>query len=114
MNKQKLRYFRDKLIRLKIIMSRMSAYVGIVNSGMLLMIVLTLLKDKGYITFDLGSYGAFIWLGGMSILFCFGYFEIYFLKGFQTEMSRNRDLDPRWLQLERNIDIIKKNTEGLK
>lgn len=110
MNKKRLRKIRTNLIKFKIIMSRMGSYFNILNNGMLIFLVLSNLKEFGYINFDLGKYFFLIWFIGMLFGFTWGFLEVNVAKGFQTEVNRNHDLDPRWLQLERNIELIKQNT----
>lgn len=97
---------RNKLMYWKTYMSRAIGYASIMNSGMLLFLFLSKLKETGWISFDLDKYFLMIFFLTFVILISIGWFEIRFLKGIQEESTIAFALTPPMVEMKDKIDYL--------
>ncbi len=94
------------IAKCKIYISRTTGYLGILNTGMLLYLLLVNLKDKGYIEVDLN--GLFFPL----VVFCLiafltiGWIETRFFKGLQKEATFGFSLSPPMVEMSNKISYV--------
>lgn len=112
MNKEK-DYFKNKwkrlrkfLVRKKIYMLRTLAYMNIMNSGMILFLFLSKLKEAQYISFDISKYIVLIFVGGMIGLAFVGWIETNILGGFHEESTINFTYNPPMSDMRRKVNEI--------
>jgi hypothetical protein len=101
-----LRKLRDRLMQYKIYINRTISYASIINSGMLLFLVLSRLKELGYINVDLQEYFFIILFFGFIILLLIGWLEIKVFKGVQQENRIAFALTPPMVEMKEKIDYI--------
>lgn len=101
-----IKKLREHFIMAKFALLRSNSYISLMNAGMILFLVLSTLKQYGYISLDLGKYLVPIYALGVVVLLTLGYFEIYVAKGMQTEQALGYKLNPEWNDLKFKIDYI--------
>lgn len=103
--KEILRKTRDFIIEMKVLMGRTISYLSILNSGMILFLMLSKLKELGYISFDLTN-TFFIYFAGILILLFLGWLDVKILKGMQSEQARVMSLNPAWDDVRYKINYL--------
>ena len=93
-------------MRGKYYISRTVTYLSIINSGMLLFLFLSKLKELGYINADLDKYFIIIFGLGLFILLIIGWFDVNVIKGFQEESSFSFTLCPPYADMKKKIDEL--------
>jgi len=101
-----LKKFRDWLIMLKIYFGRSQSYLSIANTSMILIVLLTTLKDKGYVNFDITAYFIPLVALGMVLLILLGYFELKFFRGLNKEQEYYAQMNPFMVEIKDKIDSI--------
>ena len=95
---------RKKLIYLKVYMNRSVGYLTLANSGMILFLLLSKLKENGTIGLEVDKFFIQILLLGILLLIFLGWLEINKFKGIQTESLINKSLSPPWLEVNEKLD----------
>ena len=102
-------FIRHKLMLGKQYISRTNTYLSLINSGMILFLFLSRLKEKGFIQTDLEKYFFIIFGGGLVTLLILGWFDIKFLKGMQAENTIAWNLTPPQVEMKEKIDEMYKD-----
>ncbi len=97
---------RTLLMKWKQYISRTVTYLSIINSGMILLLFLSKVKELGYINADLDKYFFAIFGIGVFSLIFLGWIDIKFIKGMQEENRIVFTLSPYHVQLRKDIDYI--------
>jgi len=97
---------RDGFMFVKLCIGRSTSYISLINSGMLLFLVLSKLKDRGLIEADLELYFVPIIITGLVGMFLFGYVEMYKFKAVRKEMEYAFQLSPPWVDMKKKIDYL--------
>ncbi len=106
------RGLRKKLMKGKFCINRTMTYVSIINSGMILFLFLSKLKDSGAISLDLDKYYWIIFLIGLSILFGIGWIDIHLLKAIQEERNFGFYLSPPQAEMKKQINDLWEDKYG--
>ncbi len=101
-----IRKIRDGFIFVKFCISRSISYVSLANSGMLLFLVLSKLKDAGWIKMDLETLFIPIVILSLGGMFAFGYWEMYKLKAVRKEQELYFELSPPMVEMKKKIDFL--------
>ena len=99
-----LRFFRNKLMLFKQYISRTVTYLSIINSGMILFLVLSKLKEAGYVSANLDKYFFIIFAVGIMGLLIIGWIDIKYLKAMQEENTISFYLHPPMVEMKSKID----------
>jgi hypothetical protein len=105
-NRELLSKGRTKIMYWKTYMSRAIGYASIMNSGMLLFLFLSKLKETGWISFDIDAYFLPIFFMTFVILITIGWIEVKFLKGIQEEASIGFALTPPMVEMKEKLDYM--------
>ena len=106
------RKLRNGLMRGKQYISRTVTYLAIVNSGMILFLALSKLKELGYINWEIDKYFTIIFIIGLVGLFILGWMDIKLFKGIQRENTIAFELSPPFMEMRSKInDLWKKQNE---
>lgn len=97
---------RETLMLWKLYISRSVTYLSIINSGMILFLFLSRLKEKGVISWSLENYIILIVFVGLLILLLVGWIEINFMKGFEKENEIGFTFTPQYVDMKEKIDKI--------
>lgn len=103
MLKDLVRKFREKFIRLKVMVNRTKSYVALAQTVMLIFLVLDALDIKEY------TVPAVI-IGSLLIII-FGYIEIKYFGGFQEEKNYKASINPYFMRIERKLDELLEEKE---
>ncbi len=109
--KKLLNRLRELLINLKIYMNRSNNWLTLINSGMILFLFLSRLKETGPIDFEIDKYFLPILLGGFLLLILIGWLEINIFKGLQVENKKRFSLSPPNTEMLNRIRKIEKLLE---
>lgn len=101
---------RTWLMEAKILFNRSISYISILNSGMILFLFLSKLKESGYISFDLGTYFIPLFIITFIIFILIGYMEDK-LGFFREEQRRQMNRNP---QVNETYKIVKEIQEKIK
>jgi len=101
--KELIRKIRNNTMRLKFYMHRTSSYLALINTGMILFLFLTKLKEKDLILFDIEKYFFVIFVIGFVLLILVGWFEIGVLKGNQEEAKVQFNLNPEMVEMKKMV-----------
>ena len=107
--KKILRFIRKKLMLFKQYISRTVTYLSIINSGMILFLFLSRLKEKGLIQADLEKYFVAIFVFGITSLLIIGWLDIKYLRAMQTENTISFYLTPPQAEMKAKIDEMYKD-----
>lgn len=99
-----LRFLRNKLMLFKQYISRTVTYLSIINSGMILFLFLSRLKEKGYIQTELDKYFYIVFSIGIISLLILGWIDIKYLRAMQEENTINFYLQPPMVEMKSKID----------
>jgi len=97
---------RHKSMMLKTYVHRTTTYISLINSGMLLFLFLSKLKEAGLINADLDKLFFPLFIGGFFCLLLLGWFEINKLQGKQKESEIGFDLTPQWVDIHKKINYL--------
>lgn len=106
MKKGLLGKIRDKLMESKLTIARAVSYMVLANSGMILFLFLSNLKENGIIGFDVGKYYLPILGIGMITFFIIGWIEINVFKGYESENRYTFSKSPPHVEMKRKIDEL--------
>jgi len=101
--KELLRKIRFKLFNVKFYMHRTTSYLALINSGMILFLFLSKLKEKNLIFFDIDKYFFVIIVIGFLLLIFIGWFEIRVLKGNQEEAKIQFNLNSEMAEMKKMV-----------
>lgn len=99
-----LKFLRNKLMLFKQYISRTVTYLSIINSGMILFLFLSRLKEAGYIQANLDKYFYVIFIVGLIALLILGWIDIKYLKAMQEENTINFYYQPPMVEMKSKID----------
>lgn len=99
-----LRSIRNRFMMFKQYISRTVTYLSIINSGMILFLFLSKLKERDVIQADLDKYFFIIFVTGLITLLIIGWFDIKYLKAMQEENTINFNLQPPMVEMKQKID----------
>ena len=85
---------------------RAITYASILNSGMLLFLVLSKMKEVGWVNFDIGKYIIPIFIFGLVILIGIGWIEMKIFKGFREESRISFNYTPQYVEMHKKINEI--------
>jgi len=97
---------REKFINLKIYYSRSIGYVSLINSGMILFLTVTKLKEMGIINWSIGQSFFWVYIFGVVGLVLIGWIEVKYFKGMNIESKRNFELTPPMVEMKQRIDYL--------
>ncbi|MBN88129.1 hypothetical protein CMO95_00840 [Candidatus Woesearchaeota archaeon] len=97
---------RKKAAKIKMFMGRTVSYLGLVNAGMILFLVLTRLEDYGY-DIEIEKYFFLILLGGFFILSIFGWVDDL-LGLHELEREHVEERNPYMKKIIERLDRIEK------
>lgn len=97
---------KDRLLKLKIYIGRATTYLTIINSGMLLFLFLSTLKDKGAISMDLDKYFILIFAVGLATLIVVGWIDINLFKGLQSEIRLAFEYNPPFKDIKDKVTYL--------
>jgi len=97
---------RNWLMRMKFYVSRSATYLSLINLGMISFLFLSELKDKSYISFNIGNYYLPIIIGSLILFGLIGWFEVVILKGYREEARVNVINDPIHKEMKFKIDKL--------
>lgn len=98
------RFLRNKLMLFKQYISRTVTYLSIINSGMILFLFLSKLKESRYIHANLDKYFYAIFIIGLILLLILGWIDIKFLRAMQEENTISFYLTPPQAEMKTKID----------
>ena len=104
--KNQLKKFREKLILLKMCITRSSSYITLINSGMILFLFLSKLKEANIIKIHIRDYFIPLFIIGIFSLMVIGWIEIKYLKGMSTELKMVWEFNPEFRKLKKQVDSI--------
>ncbi len=84
--------------------SRTVTYLSIINSGMILFLFLSKLKESGFIQADLDKYFFTIFIIGIICLLILGWIDIKYIKGMQEENTISFSYQPPMVEMKQKID----------
>lgn len=87
--------------------------MNLLNAGMLVFLLLTNLKDRGLIQWEIEKYLLVIVVGGLTLLILAGYIEIKYLKGFQIEQKLAVDYNPHLMEMKADIKKLIQKVEEI-
>ena len=99
-----LNFLRNKLMLFKQYISRTVTYLSIINSGMILFLFLSKLKEGGYISAELDKYFYIIFATGIISLLIIGWIDIKYLRAMQEENTIAFNLQPPMVEMKNKID----------
>lgn len=91
---------------IKIYFGRSQSYLSIANTSMILIVLLTTLKDKGYVHFDITAYFIPLVILGTAILILLGYLELRFFKGLNKEQEYYAQMNPFMVEIKDKLCSI--------
>jgi len=97
---------RNWLIRMKFYISRSSTYLSLINLGMISFLFISNLKDKGYITFDIGKYYIPLIVFSLLLFAFIGWIEVKFFKGYREEARVCLINDPIHSEMRDNLNKL--------
>ena len=100
---------RDLFFQWKLYFLRGSSYLSLINTGMILIILLIQLKDKGIIDLDISRYIVYLYFGGVAVLTLIGWIEIKIVKGIQKEARLGFGLNPDFVAMKKMVEEIHAN-----
>lgn len=100
---------RKILIELKLYVGRSNGYINLLNSGMILFLTLSRLKEFNYITFSIDKFIIPIFLCAVFVLVLFGWFEVRILRGLPTEYNRQMEYTPHFMEMKNMVKEIRDN-----
>ncbi len=103
--KETLKFIRDKAMRIKFYMHRTSSYLALANTGMILFLFLSKLKELGFISFDIDRYFIPLIIIGFCLLMLIGWLEVR-LRGNQEEAKVQFSLNPYMMEMRSKINDL--------
>ena len=108
-----LKRIRRRLMKYKNYIARTTTYISIINYGMILFLFLSKLKELEIINVELDKYFLLLFVGGLLLLLCIGWFDINILRGMQEERSIIFELTPPWKEMKDKVnDLWEKRNEN--
>jgi hypothetical protein len=97
---------RKKAAKFKMFMSRTVTYLGLVNAGMILFLVLSRLEDYGF-DIEIEKYFFLILFGGFFVLLIFGWIDDK-LGLHQLEREHFEERNPYMMKVMKKLDDIER------
>lgn len=97
---------RDLFISFKYYLVRGTSYLSLINTGMILVLFLMGLQDKGVIDLDIGTYTPIFFVLGLAAIGFMGWFEVEVIKGTQKENTLSFDRSPPFVELKKEIHYV--------
>ena len=104
---------RNWIIEIKVMMNRTLSYINLLNSGLIIFLAVSKLKDMGYINIDLTSFLIPLYIISVIMLLSMGYLESKILGGYQRENQRQFDFNPPMVEMKNKIDEIYQKINNL-
>ncbi len=97
---------RNLILFAKVCLARSMNYLAIINSGMVLFLLLSRLKEAGRIDLNLQDYFLLVALVGFIGLVLIGWFDIRVLKGLQAETTILFGYRPQMVSMKKKVDFL--------
>jgi hypothetical protein len=97
---------QEVVMKSKQCITRTVTYLSIINSGMILFLFLSKLKELGYISIELDNYFFIIFFLGLFLLLALGWMDIKILKGIQKENEIAFNFHPPMVEMRKKINDL--------
>lgn len=101
-----LSFLRNKLMKVKMYISRVQTYVSVINIFMIFYLFLDNVRQKGYFSFDVGDLFLVVAVGISAIIILVGWFEVEVLKGQEKENEHIFMKNPYMVDMKKKVDKI--------
>ena len=106
MIKQILLKVRDKFLKVKVYIGRSNSYVVLLNSGMILFLFLSRLKEMKIINLDLSNSFIATVIITFIVLIIFGWLEVEKFSAFKREATVHFDNTPPFVEMKSKVDYL--------